>query len=262
MGHDMSNRQTPQEQSALLSTLRALAKTKGITYGDIADRLGLSEQTIKRFFGGQDTSLARIIEVCSIVGVDFFELVRLTETPQEKLFDLTPEQDEFFASFPGYFAFFVKLRNNETIEDIKEKHNLTDKSIYKYLRQLDKMGLIRLGANNYFRFVHQGGLNVSRRSKLMVRIGKEMWDELYEFSIGKEADGALCYWTASDGLATTATLKEFKQELSALLSQYRIRSYREGELLPRKDLIPFVWRVSVAAPFSYNKASEQIPDLR
>lgn len=258
----MTERQPPQEQIALLETLRALAKSRGITYRDIAERLGLSEQTIKRFFGGQDATVARLIEVCSTVGVDFFELVRLTETPQEKNFGLTPEQDEFFASYPEYFAFYVKLRNNETIEEIREKHQLTTQSVYKYLRQLDKLGLIELGANNHFRLVHLGGLNVSRRSKLMIRLGKEMSDELYDFSIAEEGDGPLCFWTGSDGLATGTTLKEFKQDLSALLSQYRMRAHREGELLPRKDLVPFAWRMSIAAPFSYAFSSERVPNLQ
>jgi transcriptional regulator with XRE-family HTH domain len=257
----MSERQHSQEQSALLETLRALAKTRGITYRDISERLGLSEQTIKRFFGGQDATIGRLVDVCSIVGVDFFELVRLTETPQEKTFELTPGQDEFFASYPEFFAFYVKLRNNETIEEIQETHQLSEQSVYKYLRQLDKIGLVELSANNRYRLVHRGSLNFSKRSKLMIRIGKEMSDELYDFSIAKKGDGPLCLWSGSDGLATDTTIREFKQDLTTLLSQYRMRAHREGELLPRKNLVPFAWRMSIAAPFSYAISSERIPNL-
>jgi DNA-binding Xre family transcriptional regulator len=62
--------------SALVEALKRMLRARDVTYGQVAQVLGLSEASIKRMFARQDLTLQRLEQVCRAAGIEFDELVR------------------------------------------------------------------------------------------------------------------------------------------------------------------------------------------
>jgi transcriptional regulator with XRE-family HTH domain len=245
---------------AIVAVLRQMLKSRGKTYADLAKALAVSEQTIKRLFNGGDAAVSRLVEVCEVLGVSFFEVVRLVETPPEKTFELTAEQEEFFAAYPGHFSFFNAIRDGTQPAELRKRHGLSAASVHRYLRDLDRLGLIELHTQDRFKLLPRGELRVRRNGKLSEQLGRELYGALCEFFLRPEGKGELSVSTASEMFATRETVRELKQEVNELASRYRKRMRREFELLPKSDLVSVTMLLNVAAPFELHR-SRRIPEF-
>src|SRR5690349_12855685 len=58
----------------LVDTLKRLLKARGITYGDLAARIDMSEASVKRMFSQKNFTLERLDEILSASGIGFDEL--------------------------------------------------------------------------------------------------------------------------------------------------------------------------------------------
>ena len=70
------------QTARLLETLKHYLKIQGITYRILAQRLKLSESSVKRLFSDQSLSLKRLEKICSVLGLDLYELVKLSREQQ------------------------------------------------------------------------------------------------------------------------------------------------------------------------------------
>ena len=48
----------------IVDTLKKLARTRGLTYAELAKRVGLSEASVKRLFSQRTFTLARLAQFC------------------------------------------------------------------------------------------------------------------------------------------------------------------------------------------------------
>ncbi|MFP5392012.1 MAG: helix-turn-helix domain-containing protein, partial [Gammaproteobacteria bacterium] len=53
----------------VLQVLRAELRAAGITYKALAERIGMSESSVKRMFGQKDMALSRLAQVCKASGI-------------------------------------------------------------------------------------------------------------------------------------------------------------------------------------------------
>ena len=82
------------ESTAIVQVLKRSLKTKGLTYKDIAKRVGLSEASVKRVFSAKTFTLQRLESVCAAIGMSMAELVRLaSETHDSAPGSLSLEQE-------------------------------------------------------------------------------------------------------------------------------------------------------------------------
>lgn len=97
------------EYKSILASVKVALKAKGITYAQVAMHLGVSEQTIKRLFIGQDGSIGRLVDVCNFIGISFFEITRMAAEDREHTFGLSIGQEEYFCENPVDYAVFDEL---------------------------------------------------------------------------------------------------------------------------------------------------------
>src|SRR4051812_11020566 len=90
----------PSFYKSLTATLRKILRARKITYADVGRSIRVSEQTIKRLFASSDGSVGRLVEVASVVGLSFGELVALAEDERERTFLLSEEQERHFCEAP------------------------------------------------------------------------------------------------------------------------------------------------------------------
>ncbi len=71
------------ESTAIIQVLKRSLKSKGLTYKDIAKRVGLSEASVKRVFSAKTFTLQRLESVCMAIGMSMAELVRIASESHE-----------------------------------------------------------------------------------------------------------------------------------------------------------------------------------
>ena len=79
----------------LVALLKTELKTAGITYAQVAQRLGMAESSVKRMFSKSgDMPLSRIDEICRVLNMDFADLARRVADTQPLLLELTLAQEK------------------------------------------------------------------------------------------------------------------------------------------------------------------------
>jgi hypothetical protein len=165
----------------LLAALRSVIKTKGRTYRDLADRVGVPLSTFKRHLYSPNITLGRLLDYCREVDTTLEELQNIAVKLQhdnDSFFNHT--QDEVFYQFPYLHDFYRELRHirhRDSHEYMKEKHGLDDASTYAYLRALEMLGLVKLTDENkiqlngpfYYRFSDDSKLSLKYKNILKVQ---------------------------------------------------------------------------------------------
>src|SRR5690348_5974335 len=83
------------ECALIIDVLKRTLKNRGLTYRDLAKKVGLSEASVKRVFAEETFTLQRLEKVCSAVGITMSELVRMaTEKAEPSAHYLSIEQEQ------------------------------------------------------------------------------------------------------------------------------------------------------------------------
>ena len=122
----------------LIDALKRELKAKGITYAELAQRLGISEASVKRTFALRSFSLERLEQVLAAVGMDFMELAQAaTDAPQLCL----GERNEILA-VPQDFAGDPPARSDDA-EDRAERNALARAGLANEPKDLTRRHLER-----------------------------------------------------------------------------------------------------------------------
>lgn len=137
--------------TALIDTLKAQLKARGLTYRTVAKSLALSEASIKRCFAQRQFSLQRLEQICQLLDMELSDLMKLMQSRQQQLNELSEEQEqELVADIRLLLVAFVVV-NGWQFTDIISWYRLTENETIQYLARLDRLRLIELLPNNRIR---------------------------------------------------------------------------------------------------------------
>jgi DNA-binding Xre family transcriptional regulator len=128
----------------LIDTLKRQLKARGITYKGLAEHLGLSESAVKHMFSTGNFSLRRLDEVCAVLEMDIGELVDISESHEQKIEQLSEEQELEIMSDMRLLLVAYCLLNYWTFDEIIARYDISPEQGVKYLRKLDRMKFIEL----------------------------------------------------------------------------------------------------------------------
>lgn len=133
------------ECALIIDVLKRTLKTKGMTYRDLADKVGLSEASIKRVFAEETFTLQRLETVCGAIGITMSELVRMAADRAEPVAQyLSIEQEQLLAANPRLLACFYLLLNGRASADIQTRLQLNERELRSLYVKLDAAKLIEL----------------------------------------------------------------------------------------------------------------------
>ena len=133
------------ESARIVDVLKRTLKTRGLTYRDVAKRVGLSEASIKRIFSEETFTLQRLEKICAAVGITVGELVRLASEHEESRSQyLSLEQEQLLANNPSLLACFYLLLNGRPSAEIQARLNLNDRELRLLYVKLDDARLAEL----------------------------------------------------------------------------------------------------------------------
>ncbi|UXI00923.1 helix-turn-helix domain-containing protein [Photobacterium sp. TY1-4] len=154
----------------LLAALRNIIKAKGLTYKELAERLGVPLSTFKRHLYSPNITLEKLLDYCQEVGTTLDELQKLAiklQHDNDSFFSQT--QDEIFYQFPQLYDFYRELRHlrqQDSYTYMRKKYGLNKSSTYGYLRALEMLGLVKLAEDNKIQLVGPFYYRFSENSKL------------------------------------------------------------------------------------------------
>lgn len=237
------------ECDQIITVLKRILKSKGITYTFLSKELGLSEASVKRVFSRGTFTLVRLEEICQVAGIALRDLVRATETAQSSdEYEYSEEQEKYLARNPGCLALFDLLIDGKTIRQIQKEYHLPAVVLGRYLGQLEKLGLIERLADEKTRLLVSRNVKWRKdgplRKHFLAQAKTEFLDSVFD-----STDEVLKFLSIQ---LTTHTAASFHHRLSELAKEItrtsemeevlRIRTQNYGILLAMRQ-----WKLSTLA---------------
>lgn len=144
------------EVDRLIATLKRQLKAQGLTYRQLADKLGLSEPSVKRLFASGRFSVDRLVDIAGILGFTLAELASEAAAGEGRLRTLSEVQEGELVADDKLLLIAVCVLNHWRIDDITRIYALTPAQVVGRLARLDRLRLIDLLPGNRIR------LNVAR----------------------------------------------------------------------------------------------------
>ncbi|HEU0289699.1 MAG TPA: helix-turn-helix transcriptional regulator [Burkholderiales bacterium] len=138
---------------ALVEVLKRELRTRGVTYAQVARKLGLSEASVKRMFSRREFTLKRLDQVCQLTQTEFSDLARTLDREETLISKLTQEQEKEIASSIKLFLVAVCVLNHVPPEQIVEIYEVSQPECIQLLVKLDRIGFIRLAPGNRIRLL-------------------------------------------------------------------------------------------------------------
>ncbi|MFI4887369.1 MAG: helix-turn-helix domain-containing protein [Burkholderiales bacterium] len=132
------------DTARLLDTLKKLLKAQGLTYAEVAPRVGLSEASVKRLFSARTFTLARLDAFCRLLDIDFFDLAKLARGRGDEVREMSERQETALAHDAKLLGVFYLLLSDWTVDDISAGYELTQPELTRLLVRLDRLQLIEL----------------------------------------------------------------------------------------------------------------------
>lgn len=135
----------------LVATLKQELKSAGMTYADLARKLGLAESSVKRMLAKGDMPLSRVDAICRALKIDFAELARRVADAQPLLRELTQEQERAVVADKKLLLCAICVLSQWSLDQVAASYRLSEAECIKYFAQLDRIGIIELRPLNRYR---------------------------------------------------------------------------------------------------------------
>jgi DNA-binding Xre family transcriptional regulator len=140
-------------QGGIFQTLKEVMKAKGVTYKALATEMAVSEPTIKRVFQDQDCKLSRLLEICKALSIDVETLLDMSERQRPEIKPISADAEQALANNRTLLYLFMLLVSDVPLHEIQRTSGFSDAEVYQYLRQLEEIGLLRVGVENRITFL-------------------------------------------------------------------------------------------------------------
>ena len=207
-----------QHREHLFATLRQALKSQGYTYAKLGEALDVSELTIKRLFRDKDCKMSRLIEICSVIGMSFSDLVAMQERMQSSAQYLPIEIEKEIAKHPDLFAFLVLLISHISPQKIAEEYGLTDSQLYSYLRELEKLDVLEILTNNDIRFSVSLPIRLRFHGPLSDHI-KKANKNFISHCISNDSDPEYCF-SAGSRLMRPSSIAQLQEQFAQLQKDF------------------------------------------
>lgn len=131
----------PGDASRIVSNVKAALRTRGVTYAEVARRIGLSEPTVKRVLSRGTLSLRRLERICEAIGTSVAEVVQRGST-SDRVETLTLEQEKALAADAQLFACYHLVANGRSPREIQADMRVSQRAVQLRLTRLKELGLV------------------------------------------------------------------------------------------------------------------------
>ncbi|MGR5126643.1 helix-turn-helix domain-containing protein [Photobacterium swingsii] len=160
--------------------LKRHLKKAGISYKTLATEMALSEVSVKRLLNRQQPlSIGRIAEIAELVQTPLSSIIAEAEKAIAAPPLFTLEQDLAFCERPELYTLLLTIIDDKAdAKALMTKYNLNEPSMYLYLRELEKIGLIALLSGMQFKLTVPRHIAFSDAAKFSMHFKNQIIDNL------------------------------------------------------------------------------------
>lgn len=185
------------EADRMVEALKVALRQQGLVYRELAERVGVSESTVKRWFSERSFTLDRLQQCCRALGISLFDLARNARGQAEsEMYQLSLAQERRLVADVGLFYFFWMLVHRHSVTSIARRYAIPERRLHRWLVELDRIGIIELRDANRVKLRvpshvvwNPDGpiqrLMVERSLPLFLRGKFNKDDEYFRFIVGK-----------------------------------------------------------------------------
>ncbi|HJN77528.1 MAG TPA: helix-turn-helix transcriptional regulator [Myxococcota bacterium] len=241
----------------IILVLKGVLKSRGWTYSRLAEELGMSESGVKKVFRGPDGSFDRVVRICEVLGLDLEDVLALVDASPP--WRLTEAQEALFVGEPRCWWFLrVLAKERWDPAAVMRRHPLSEEQVETWLVKLERREVIRRTPGGRVQPLAASGRSWQTGPAMGDAVVAPLQDALLEHArdrIRRKDDHDLpgateCGFGQMD--LAPETVREFKQALRDVVSQFAQRSRREEVARGRDALVP-VGVLTVMAPFSLSE---------
>lgn len=212
--------------SRLIATLKRELKSRGLTYCDVAEQLGLSESAVKHMFSVGNFSLQRLDELCAVIELDLGELVSRSQEHEGRIERLPAEYEEEIVADIKLLLLTYCLINHWTFDEIIERYTISRAEGLKYLRRLDRMRIIEVLPGDRVRLLVASNF-AWRKHGAMDRFFSERVQKDF-FDCDFSADGN--FRIAKNGMLSKKAQAQLRERLKAIGALFDDTTWDERKL--------------------------------
>ncbi len=136
------------QATALVDSLKRQLKARGITYADLAERIDMSEASVKRMFAQKNFTLQRLDDILQATEIDLRDITNTMHDDSALITQLTYAQEKEIISEPKLFIVAASVLNQISVEQMVSFYDISIAEAVKHLTRLDRIGFLELLPNN------------------------------------------------------------------------------------------------------------------
>lgn len=213
----------------LIKNLKRELKRQGISYAELAQRLHVSESTVKKMLAKGNFTLERLDQICRSLDLELLDLVENVNEEVIRITKLTPSQEQAMVEDPKLLLMAYATINFWTMEDIQYRYQLSNDEILPRLLRLQKFGLLELRSNHRFRSLVSNSFEWLPDGPIVKFLRKYMLPEFFAGDF-KEAGALQVIKNRSITEQSKKILERKVLELAELFDElaYQDRHYQAG----------------------------------
>ena len=131
--------------SPFVAALKKTLRSHGLTYRELARKLGLSEPTVKRMFSRGAFTLTRIEQILRVLDLDLYDVARMSRGQAAATVELNLDQENALARDERLLSVFWLVLNEWTFAEILEAYAITKPALTLAFARLARVRLIDWG---------------------------------------------------------------------------------------------------------------------
>ncbi|MET0964034.1 MAG: helix-turn-helix transcriptional regulator [Noviherbaspirillum sp.] len=137
--------------ATLITALKQELKSAGMSYAQLAVKLGIAESSVKRMLARGEMPLSRLDAICAALKIDFADLARSVADARPLLAELTPAQEQAVVADKKLLLTAICVLSQWTLEQITGYYRMSEAETIARLVRLDGLGIIELRPLNRYR---------------------------------------------------------------------------------------------------------------
>lgn len=172
----------------LINIVKKQLKAQGKTYIDVAEKLKLSEASVKRIFAENNLSLQRLESIAELLGYDLTEITQLVTRQQQQLTALSIEQEQEIANDITLLLVTVCVMNHLSFQEILDDYNISETECIQKLAKLDRLKIIELLPNNRIKLLISSNFQWNTKGPIQQFFQHKIQQDFFTSNFDKETE--------------------------------------------------------------------------
>ena len=204
------------QTEAVIATLKKALKLHDLTYRQVAKALELSEASVKRLFAQRDFSLARLDQVCRLMGMEISDLVEMMEIERGRISELTERQEQELVSDTKLLLVSFLVVNGLTFREILNYYALSESELIRCLVRLDRLKLIELLPKNRIKLLISANFAWRKNGPIQKFFTAHMREEFFKSRFDAQGEAFLFF----SGMLSRSSNEVLLKKLEHLASEF------------------------------------------